>query len=274
MNIGLVLHPERARATEVAVEVLAGAARRGIRVLAADPEAAQLPGVSSAGLETAELVLSIGGDGTMLEAVKRALPLGLPILGINLGQVGFLAEVEESHIEETLDRIAERRWEVEERMTLKAEIEDGPIVHGLNDIVISKRMVNRLATLTVTVDGEPFRTYRADGIVVASATGSTAYSFSAGGPAVDPRLRALLMTAVAPHSLFSRTLIFEAERVLSFLAGSDRPVGVEVDATDLGELRPGQSVRVTAGDLTVRFATMGGRRFPHTLQHKLGLDGD
>jgi NAD kinase len=82
------------------------------------------------------------------------------------------------------------------------------------------------------------------------------------------------MTAVAPHSLFSRTLIFEADRVLSFLAGSDRPVGVEVDASDLGELRPGQSVRVSVGDLTARFATMGGRRFPHTLQHKLGLDGD
>jgi NAD+ kinase len=159
-------------------------------------------------------------------------------------------------------------------MTVKAEIEDGPTVHGLNDIVISKRMVNRLATLAVTVDGAAFRTYRADGMVVASATGSTAYSFSAGGPAVDPRLRALFMTAVAPHSLFSRTLVFEPHRVLGFVAGSDRPVGVEVDASDLGELRAGQAVQVTTGDIDARFATMGAKRFPHTLQHKLGLDGD
>lgn len=274
MNIGLVLHPERVRAREVAVEVVAGAVARGIRVLAADDEAANLDGVETGDLATAELVLSIGGDGTVLEAVKEALPLGIPVLGINLGQVGFLAEIEESHIEETLDRLEARQWEIEQRMTLKAEIEDGPTVHGLNDIVISKRMVNRLASLAISVDGVPFRTYRADGIVVATATGSTAYSFSAGGPAVDPRLRAMFMTAVAPHSLFSRTLVFEPDRLLSLVAGSDRPVGVEVDASDLGELAPGQMVSVTAGDIDARFATMGGKRFPHTLQHKLGLDGD
>jgi NAD+ kinase len=274
MNIGLVVHPERARAREVAEEVVAGGAARGIRVLAADEEAATLPGVSSGDLAAAELILSIGGDGTVLEAVKEALPLGLPVLGINLGTIGFLAEIEESHIEETLDRIEARQWEIEHRMTLKAEVEDGPTVHGLNDIVISKRMVNRLASLAISVDGVPFRTYRADGIVVATATGSTAYSFSAGGPAVDPRLRAMFMTAVAPHSLFSRTLVFEPDRVLSLVAGSDRPVGVEVDATDLGELSPGQRVEVTAGDVDAQFATMGGERFPHTLQHKLGLDGD
>jgi len=274
MIIGLVLHPERVRATEVAKEVLAGAAARGIRVVGVDAEASSLPGIDDGDLAAAELVLSIGGDGTVLEAVKRALPLGLPILGVNLGRVGFLAEIEESQMAETLDRIEARHWVVEERMTLKAEIEDGPTVHGLNDIVISKRMANRLAPLSVYVDDALFRTYRADGIVVASATGSTAYSFSAGGPAVDPTLRALFMTAVAPHSLFSRTLVYEPERVLSFVAGSERPVGVEVDATDLGELELGQSVRVTAGDVSARFATMGGMRFPHTLQHKLGLDGD
>ncbi len=274
MNIGLVLHPERARATEAAEEVVNGAAARGIQLLAADTEAATLAGVETGDLETTELLLSIGGDGTVLEAVKKALPLGIPVLGINLGRVGFLAEIEQSHIAETLDRIEARQWAVEERMTVKAEIEDGPTVHGLNDIVISKRLLNRLVTLAVTVDGSAFRTYRADGMVVASPTGSTAYSFSAGGPAVDPGLRALFMTAVAPHSLFSRTLVFEPHRVLGFVAGSDRPVGVEVDASDLGELKPGQAVQVTAGDIDARFATMDGKRFPHTLQHKLGLDGD
>lgn len=274
MNIGLVLHPERARATQVAEEIIAGAAARGIQLISADDAAATMAGVQAGDLESAELMLSIGGDGTVLEAVKQALPLGIPVLGINLGRVGFLAEIEVSQLETTLERIEARDWAIEERMTLKAEIEDGPTVHGLNDIVISKRMVNRLATLAVTVDGAAFRTYRADGMVVATATGSTAYSFSAGGPAVDPGLRAMFMTAVAPHSLFSRTLVFEPHRVLGFVAGSDRPVGVEVDAADLGELRAGQTVQVTVGDIDARFATMDGKRFPHTLQHKLGLDGD
>lgn len=274
MKIGLVLHPEREQAAEVARAALAGAAARGIEVLAADDEAARLPGVEPGDLSSASLILSIGGDGTVLEAVKQALPLGLPILGVNVGRIGFLAEIDVAHLDGALDRIAAADWAVEERMTMKAEIEDGPVVHGLNDIVISKRMINRLVSLAVTVDGAPFRTYRADGIVVATATGSTAYSFSAGGPAVDPRVRALFMTAVAPHSLFSRTLVFEAGHVLGFTAASDRPVGVEVDAYDLGELAPGQSVRVSAGDIDARFAMMGGARFPHTLQHKLGLDGD
>lgn len=274
MNIGLVVHPERLDAKEVVQDVLEGAAARGLRLIGAGDYTGALPGVEAGDLSSAELILSIGGDGTVLEAVKQALPLGLPVLGINLGRVGFLAEIEAGHISETLDRIEARHWDVEERMTLKAEIEGESAVHGLNDIVISKRMVNRLASLAVSVDGVPFRTYRADGIVVASATGSTAYSFSAGGPAVDPKLRALFMTAVAPHSLFSRTLVYNADRLLSFVAGSDRPVGVEVDATDLGELRAGQAVQVSAGDIDVRFATMDGNRFPHTLQHKLGLDGD
>lgn len=274
MKIGLVLHPQRTRATEVAHEVLTAAGARNIEVVAADGAAGALPGVTSGALDATELILSIGGDGTVLEAISRALPLGLPVLGINSGRVGFLAEIDEAHVDVTMDRIAARDWEIEERMTLKADIEGGPVVHGLNDIVISKRVLNRLATLIVTVDGEPFRTYRADGIVVASPTGSTAYSFSAGGPAVDPRVRAMLMTAVAPHSLFSRTLVFSDDRTLTFRAGSDRPVGVEVDAAILGELEPGQSVHVSVGDLVARFATMGGKRFPQTLKHKLGLDGD
>ena len=274
MRIGLVLHPERARAVEVASIAVAGARERGIEVIAADEHAVELPGVTPGDLAAASLILSIGGDGTVLHAVKRGLPLGLPILGINVGRIGFLAEVDVPHLGAALDRLAAGDWTVEERMTMKAEIEGGPVVHGVNDIVISKRMMNRLVALAVTVDDVPFRTYQADGIVVATATGSTAYSFSAGGPAVDPRVRALFMTAVAPHSLFSRTLVFEAGHVLSFTAGSERPVGVEVDATDLGELAPGQSVRVSAGDIDARFVMMGGKRFPHTLQHKLGLNGD
>ena len=106
----------------------------------------------------------------------------------------------------------------------------------------------------------------------ATPTGSTAYSFSAGGPAVSPGLEALVMSAVAPHSLFSRSLLFERDCVLRFVAVTDRPVGVEVDASDLGELAEGQSVSVMRGDFAARFATLAPERFPHTLKHKLGLE--
>ncbi len=273
MIIGLVVHPTRLEAAKVGQKFVGAADKLGIEVVAAADDADQLTGVHSDGSAILDLLVSIGGDGTVLEAVQRGLVLDVPILGINLGRVGFLAEIEQTEIPLMLERLVAGDWEVEERMTLRAEIDDGPGAYALNDVVISKRVSQRLVGLAVEVDGQPFRTFRADGIVVASPTGSTAYSFSAGGPAVAPQLQAIIMSAVAPHSLFSRSLIFEPDRVLRFTASSDRPIGVEVDATTLGELENGQSVTVARGDKTSRFATFGRQRFPHTLQHKLGLDG-
>ncbi len=273
MIIGLVVHPDRPEADEVGQRFVKEAARLGIEVVAAAEDAKQLPGVNSEASAQPDLLVSIGGDGTVLEAVQRALVIDIPVLGINLGRVGFLAEVEQSEIPEMLKQLVAGEWDVEQRMTLQATIEGGAAAYALNDVVISKRLGQRLVGLSVEVDGEPFRTFRADGIVVASPTGSTAYSFSAGGPAVSPGMEAIIMSAVAPHSLFSRSLIFESDRVLRFTASTDRPIGVEVDATDLGELAPDQAVVVAKGDKTSRFATLGRPRFPHTLRHKLGLDG-
>lgn len=273
MIIGLVVHPARPEAEEVGRKFVSAAGELGIEVVAAADDADQLPGVQAVDSADPDLLVSIGGDGTVLEAVQRGLVTDTPVLGINLGRVGFLAEVEQTEIPQMLKRLAAGEWEIEERMTLRADLDGGASAYALNDVVISKRVSQRLVGLSVEVDGEPFRTFRADGIVVATPTGSTAYSFSAGGPALAPSLEAIIMSAVAPHSLFSRSLIFEPDRVLRFTASSDRPIGVEVDATDFGELASGQGVTVARGDKTSRFATLGRPRFPHTLKHKLGLDG-
>lgn len=272
MIIGLVVHPTRPEAAAVGRKFVIAADELGIEVVAAAEDAGELPGVQADESAQPDLLVSIGGDGTVLEAVQRGLVLDVPILGINLGRVGFLAEIEQTEIPSMLERVVAGDWQVEERMTLQADIENGPTAYALNDVVISKRVSQRLVGLAVEVDGVPFRTFRADGIVVASPTGSTAYSFSAGGPAMAPQMQAIIMSAVAPHSLFSRSLIFEPDRVLRFTASSDRPIGVEVDATDFGELEAGQSVTVARGDKTSRFVILKGERFPHTLRHKLGLD--
>lgn len=272
MRVGLIVHPSRTSAADAAAELVELAGAYHMELVAVSEDAREIPGVEQASLEGVELVLSIGGDGTVLEAVQQTLAAQIPVLGINLGKVGFLAEVERSHLAEALERIATGRFTVHERMTLKAVIDEGPTVYGLNDVVISKRVSQRLAPVAVEVDGVPFRTYRADGIVVATPAGSTAYSFSAGGPAVAPTLDVLIMSAVAPHSLFSRSLIFEPDTIIRCIAVTDRPVGVEVDASDLGELEQGQGVSVMRGDIPARFATLGGERFPHTLKHKLGLE--
>lgn len=272
MKVGLVVHPVRDSAADTAAELVKLAAPHDMELVAVSEDAREIPGVAQGDIDGVDLVISIGGDGTVLEAVQQTLASQVPVLGVNLGRIGFLAEVERTHLAEALDRVAAGQFIVEERMTLKAIIDNGPTVHGLNDVVISKRVSQRLAPVAVEIDGRPFRTYRADGIVVATPTGSTAYSFSAGGPAVAPMLEVLIMSAVAPHSLFSRSLVFEPDRVLRFVAVTDRPVGVEVDASDLGELAEGQAVSVRRGDFPARFATLGGERFPHILKHKLGLE--
>ena len=127
----------------IAAELVALAGPRAMELVAVSEDAREIPGVEPAGLDGVELVVSIGGDGTVLEAVQQTLSAQIPVLGINLGRVGFLAEVERTHLAEAVERIAARRFIVEDRMTLKAVIDDGPVVHGLNDVVISKRVSQR-----------------------------------------------------------------------------------------------------------------------------------
>lgn len=271
MIIGLVVHPSRPEAADVAAKVVNELRDRQADVIALGPHTPEISGLPEASVDP-DLIVSVGGDGTVLQAVQESFPSGAPVLGINVGQVGFLAEVDLGHIDEALDRVVAGDFAISNRMTLKATVAGEVLMHGLNDVVVAKRVSQRLATLAVSVDDEPFRTYRADGIVVATATGSTAYSFSAGGPALSPELEAMVMSAVAPHSLFSRSLVFKPDRKISIAPATDRPVGVEVDASDFGELEPAQSVDITRGDFVARFATLGTHRFPGILKHKLGLE--
>jgi NAD+ kinase len=272
VKIGLVVNRERDRGMEVAARFISEARSRGIDVFAIKEDTAPELGVEHSPVDSTELVVSVGGDGTVLEAVQHSFASSVPVMGVNLGRVGFLAEIDVAHLPEALDRLKSGDWSISQRMTLKATVDGRTVMHGLNDVVIAKRVTQRLVTLAVAVDGEHFRTYRADGIVIASPTGSTAYGFSAGGPAIEPELELMMMAAVAPHSLFSRALVFGPDRVIQISAVGDRPIGLEVDAADLGELAGGQTVEVTRGDHTVRFATFATHRYPHTLRHKLGLE--
>jgi NAD+ kinase len=142
---------------------------------------------------------------------------------------------------------------------------------GLNDVVVEKIHSQRLVFLTVTIDGEEFLTYRADGLVTATPTGSTAYSFSAGGPLVDPELRALLFTPVAAHSLFNRTVVLPETSTISITVTSDRPVRVSVDGVEFGYLGEKDSVAITRGERDVRFLTVDDPSFPTTVKAKFRL---
>jgi NAD+ kinase len=221
--------------------------------------------------ETPEMVLAVGGDGTMLGAARIAHDWDVPVLGFNLGTLGFLTEAEPEDLAEVVRRLVAGGYEIDERLTITASIEDNSGV-GVNDVVIEKIDSTRLVNLEVVIDGTEFATYRADGLIIATPTGSTAYSFSAGGPVVDPGVDALVLTPVAAHSLFDRPVVIPAESEILVTVRRDRPVRVNVDKTVLGHITDGDQVRVGRGDRPARFVTFGGKTFPGLVRDKFGLD--
>jgi NAD+ kinase len=272
VKVGLVVHAERRQAHEVARKLVAEARRRGMELVTRAQEAEWLQ-VGSADLSAPglDVLMAIGGDGTVLEAVELALQADAPVVGINVGRLGFLAEVEPSELEGVLDALAAGDWQESLRTTVQARLRGGRPVVGVNDVVVDKSFNPRTVALSIEVDERHFITYYADGVVVATPTGSTAYNYSAGGPLVDPELPALVLTAVAPHSLFTRSMVFPATRGLRVTVQGDRTAGLAVDGRPVASLGPGDWVDVSAGPTPARFVRIGPRGFAERVAGKLGV---
>ena len=263
-RIGLVVHGERRSAAEVASRVEEGAAARGMttsRVTAG----ADFDG-------EVDLIVGVGGDGTLLAAADVALRRDLPVVGINLGSVGYLANIEPENLDAMLDGIVAESLEEQSRMTVRAEKSDGSVWSGVNEVVLEKRESRRLVQIAVEIDGHYFTTYRADGIITATALGSTAYSLSAGGPVLDPELDALIITPVAPHSLLSRSIVLTPDTQVRYTVELDRPVRLNVDGRDAGLLGQSDSVVVRSGRRRVKFLSLGEHPFPQPVRYQFGLD--
>jgi NAD+ kinase len=222
-----------------------------------------------------DIVVVLGGDGTMLRAAALVADAGVPLLGINLGHLGFLTPFDPSEAEHALTGALAGTLPTNERMRLAVTFHprDGePIVRtAMNDAVIHQGAMARLVELDAYLDGEHISSYRADGLIVATPTGSTAYSFSARGPIVSPRLRCLLLTPVSPHMLFDRSLVLDADEDLDLTVTDDRPVLLTIDGRELGVLEPGSIVRCTGGPGPARVVTFGPRDFHQILKAKFGL---
>jgi NAD+ kinase len=201
---------------------------------------------------------------------------GVPVIGVNVGQLGYLTEVEPAGLRMALKRFLAGSYEVEERMLLDvavegAEGEAAPSHLALNEAVLEKTPMGHTVRLGVSVDGETFTPYAADGLIVATPTGSTAYAFSARGPIVEPTHRCLLLTPVSPHMLFDRSLVLAPTATVRLEVLGDRAATLSVDGSNLGTLRPGDAIRCTAGPGSARFVTFGPRDFLHILKTKFGL---
>lgn len=278
VTAGFVLHGEREVAAEVAADVAAWLVDRDhdVRLSPADADRVGRPELGvpeesfAAGLDVA---VSFGGDGTMLRTVELVGEDGIPVIGVNVGQLGYLTEVEPDGARMAIKRYLSGAYEIEERMLLSVRFDDGdrPEIVALNEAVIEKTPLGHTVRLAVSVDGEFFTTYAADGLIVATPTGSTAYSFSARGPIVSPRHRCLVLTPVSPHMLFDRSMVLDPHASLRIEVTGHRPGTVSIDGRNVLTLEPGQAMVCTASPRTARLVTFGDHDFLAILKSKFGL---
>jgi NAD+ kinase len=279
--IGLVVHPHRALGLEVAVAAGRWLLERGYTVRVAAADGAPLAALADHVVDDArfaeglDLAVSIGGDGTMLRTVRLVSITGTPILGVNVGHLGYLTLVEPDGWQPALERVLSGDYDVEERMTLDVA-RVGPGGTGtvartaLNDAVVEKLEAGHTVRVGVTISGQPAISYAADALIVATPTGSTAYNLSAGGPVVSPRLEAVLVTPVAAHSLFGRALVVARHEVVR-VEVLDGAAVLGIDGRHCGRLARGDAIECRAGEVPARLITFGERDFWRVITARFGL---
>ena len=273
--VGMVLHPLRDSADAVDA-VLGWAKRKGAEVLGIETEIRRLncaaTGVTAAELgRRSDLVVSLGGDGTMLRALRLADGHRAPVLGVNLGKLGFLAEVDVPDVPAALTAIDEKEFTTEPRLAVDAILGE-QVVTAFNDVALVRFPGLATAAVAVLAAGHPFVSYAADAVVVATPTGSTAYSFSAGGPIVSPAVEALLVTPAAPHSAYNRGLVLSIQDTLALevLPASGR-LAVEVDGQVAAHVEPGDQVELRPRPGAAHVVRLGRTTFYERARRKLRL---
>ena len=272
MRIGLMVHGRREDAVCQARKAAAYLQAQGVAVTAED-DAAPLLGegiVSFSQAHGADVIVTLGGDGTLLRGAQYALRWDASLLGVNMGRVGFLAEIEPDMLEDALAAVVSGHYRTENRPVLEVRCGENTW-YGLNDVVISRGGYSRLITLDALVDGDSTGRYVADGLIVATPTGSTGYSLSAGGPVVSPKVDCMVITPICAHTLQHRPCVVHggAHIRLSLVAEDVQRASLEVDGQSCAELHGGTTVDVRKDGRALRLIRMRDARFFQTVRDKL-----
>jgi NAD+ kinase len=282
----LVVHPNRPEVHDHALGVVKRLKAAGVAVAVISEEMRGTPLEDAPDLISAdpddptrgcELVCILGGDGSILRGAELSRGSGVPLLGVNFGHVGFLAEVERDDLDVTVERIVSRNYTVEERMTLEVTaIHDGATVFeswALNEVTVEKASRERMIELTVEIDGRPLSTWGCDGVVMATPTGSTAYAFSAGGPVVWPDVEAMLLVPISAHALFARPLVVgpESQLAVEVVPRTEGAGVVWCDGRRAVDLPPGARIQVHRSADPVRLARFASSPFTDRLVEKFDL---
>ena len=278
-TVALVPHRHRPLAAELAEKAVVWLEERGheVRVPEEDVVGPLLAGhawPAEKVVSGLDLAVSLGGDGTIIRTVDLLSGSGVPVLGVNVGHLGYLTEVEPADLVASLERFLAGDYRVEERMTLAVEV-DGAAAKlscsALNEVVLEKTVSGHTVRLAIALNGVDFTTSAADGLIVSTPTGSTAYNFSARGPIVSPRHRAIVVTPVAPHMLFDRSMVLGEDESIALEVLDGRPAALVVDGRHMATLGAGDVVDCRAGLHDARFVTFGTRDFHRILKAKFGL---
>ena len=229
-------------------------------------------------IDAADMVLTIGGDGTIMHAARHASPLHKPLLGINMGRLGFVAGLEPNELD-MLVKLRSGDYSIEKRMMLKVihnGTEGTKEAYSINDAVISRGSLSRLIDIEVTLDKDYMCNYRSDGLIISTPTGSSAYSLAAGGPVVEPTMKCIVMTPICPHSLFARSVVFShhSELVIKASCDDDTEVYLTIDGARTITLNKTDTVTVTSADLEAEFINLKDRSFYRVLNDKFAEKSD
>ena len=279
--ISMMVHPERNESLEVAA-ALADYLEKSGNDVRIDEVGASAVGRSELGCSTenfaadADLAVSIGGDGTMLRTFERVAQAGVPVLGVNVGHLGYLTEFEADEAQTAVDKALRGDLPVEERLMIQSRVQrfDGEIEGtwiGLNEAVVEKKSQGHTVRLEVTIDDSPFATYAGDGLIVSTPTGSTAYNLSARGSIVAPTHWSLQLTPVAPHMLFDRSLVLRPDTEIRISVVGEREANLSVDGRSVAALRDGDVMIATRSEVIARLVTSGSGGFQQVLKQKFGL---
>ena len=251
-RVAVFYHPRLPEAQELAEDLLGSLCTEGIKGWS---RSAWDEDVTHDSVGDSDLLISVGGDGTILRVSHLALPSGIPVLGINMGRVGFMNELNPQDARDNLARMLRSGGRIESRATLRADIVSPTreTFYALNDVVVARGHVARVVRIEARIDGDLFTEYRGDGVIVATATGSTSYSMAAGGPVLNPEATEFALTPIASHLTISNSLVLPARSVVELKVSTDHEVMMSVDGQVEADLEDGYTVRATVSDREARF---------------------
>lgn len=269
-NIGIVLRPQSPELKETFFEIKELFKKRGIELIL-EEESAKMIGQSGIDFDSlckkVDFIISVGGDGTLLGVVRKAFFYNLPVLGINLGTLGFLTDLNFDDLEEFIEDLLKNDYKISPRMIVEGTIRDKKFI-AFNDIVISRKNLSSMLEIRAKIDKKAFNTYFGDGLIVCTPSGSTAYNLSVGGPIVYPLTNAFIITPIAPHSLTQRPIVVPADFEIEFKVPFDEAT-VIVDGQEMYELKKSEIISIKIATKQAKMLHRTSRNFFTVLSEKL-----